>query len=242
MVDFNRLAEGYVRHYNRLFWLFFVIAGALFVSSVFLGVLGELYIEIVLGFLLVVVGIHRTGEEFLNMRVKESQDASIRTINELLQWAEKSYDYTRAFKEKHEKRLFHLDERRADLENKLDEQFRLAVKKIIDLENRMNKGTRIPAEPVPTARIEIIPPTAPVPAAKSAAMSSSPEGRLTDLSRTQLRAIQFLRREGRITNKDYRRLFRVSDKKAYNELAFLHKLGLIKRVGKGRNTHYVLGF
>lgn len=233
MVDFNNLAEGYVRHHNRLFWLFFVIAGALFVSSVFLGVLGELYIEIVLGFLLVVVGIHRTGEEFLNRRMRESQDASVRTINELLQWAEKSYDYTRAFKERHEKRLFHLDERRADLENKLDDQFRLAVRKIIDLENRMNKGLRVPAAPVPTA---------PVPAAKPTAMPPSPEGRLTDLSRSQLRAIQFLRREGKITNKDYRRLFRVSDKKAYNELAFLHKLGLIKREGRGRNTHYVLGF
>ncbi|MCK4714210.1 MAG: hypothetical protein KAT35_01440 [Candidatus Aenigmarchaeota archaeon] len=193
MFDFNKLTEGYVRHYNRLFWLFFVIAGALFVSSVFLGVLSELYIEIVLGFLLVVVGIHRTGEEFLNRRVREAQDASIRTINELLQWAEKSYDYTRAFKERHEKRLFHLDERRADLESKLDEQFRLAVKKIIDLENRMNKGIRIPAGPVPTARIEIVP-TAPVPAAKPAAMPPSPEGRLTDLSRSQLRAIQFLRK------------------------------------------------
>jgi uncharacterized membrane protein len=239
MFDFNKLAEGYVRHYNRLFWLFFVIAGALFVSSVFLGALGELYIEIILGFLLAVVGIHRTGEEFLNKRVRETQDASIRTINELLQWAEKSYDYTRAFKERHEKRLFHLDERRADLENKLESQFRLAVKKIIDLENRMNRGLRTTTVSTPAAKIEITPMA---PAAKPAARSPSPEGRLADLSRSQLRAIQFLRREGSITNKDYRRLFRISDKKAYNELAFLHKLGLIKRVGKGRNTHYLIGF
>jgi len=236
MIGFNRAIEWYVRHYNKLFWLFFVAAGALFVAASALGMLNQWYAEILLGLLLVVVGIHRIGEEFFNRKLRESQDTSVRTINELLQWAEKSYDYTRAFKERHEKRLFHLDQRRADLENRLDEQFRSAVKKIIDLENRMNRELRALAAPAPAASAEAVSSGASLPRA------APKEARLTDLSSNQLKVIQFLRREGSITNKDYRRLFRVSDKKAYNELVFLSKLGLIRRKGKGRNTHYVLGF
>ena len=68
------------------------------------------------------------------------------------------------------------------------------------------------------------------------------ERRILDLTDTQFRALQLLRKQGRLTNKDYRTKFRVSDKRAYGELMALIQKGLIKRKGKGRTTHYVLAF
>ena len=41
---------------------------------------------------------------------------------------------------------------------------------------------------------------------------------------------------------DYRNMFNMSDKKAYNEIMFMFQKGIIKRKGRGRSTHYVLGF
>jgi predicted HTH transcriptional regulator len=168
------------------------------------------------------------------------QADSERNIKELLMWAEKSYDYTRAFKESHERRLHRLDTKRGALEKKTEEEFRSAVKKVIELENKLNRALKVFVEGKPVTRT---PESPPVPVRREPSPPSDYlEARLRDLNRNQSRAIQHLRKKGRITNKDYRKIFRVSDKKAYSELMALTQMGLLKRRGKGRNTHYILAF
>jgi predicted HTH transcriptional regulator len=46
--------------------------------------------------------------------------------------------------------------------------------------------------------------------------------------------------DGKITNRDIRELFGISDTSAMNEISKLMDLGVIERKGKGRSTHYVL--
>lgn len=230
MNGFNRLITLYLKHYNKIFWIIFALAGAMFITAIFLG---YFFLDLVLGLVLVVAGVHRIGEEFFNRSMRKSQDESVRTINELLQWAQKSYDYTRDFKDRHEKRLHRLDTKRANLENKTEEQFRDAVKKIIEVENKLNRFLKQPEPEVKQA---------PVATTRRVDTSDRIRPRLSDLTRNQTQAIQYLRKKGRITNKDYRKLFRISDKKAYNELIAMYQMGLIKREGKGRSTHYVLSF
>lgn len=263
MYGLNRVIEAYTRHYNKLFWLFFVIASAIFIYSIILTTLSFGYLDMAIGVILVVIGIHRIGEEFSMRRMKDTQNDTARYVNELLQWAEKSYDYTRAFKEKHEKRLFHLDKRRIALEEQSEEQFRAAVKKVIELENKLSRLTRAieqglarpPPRPPTTmhtiaqASTDIARATAPseltsrVPEPKTKPTTEEViEARLSDLTPNQANAIKLLRKQGTLTNKEYRKAFKVSDKKAYNEIMFMLQKGLIKRKGKGRSTHYVLGF
>jgi hypothetical protein len=236
MNGFNRILSAYLCHYSKLFWLLFTLAGAIFISTVLLGFVSLFYLEIILGVALVVVGIHMLGEEFSHRSIRKSQDDSVRAINELLQWAEKSYDYTRAFKDRHERRIYRLDHKRAEHEKKVEEQFRSAVKKIIEMENKLNKAVRsLEQEKDLINRLEKM-------ARELLKERQLIEGRVLDLSQTQLSALQFLRKHERMTNKDYRQQFKVSDKKAYNELMALIQKGLIKRQGKGRTTHYVLAF
>ena len=243
MNTFNGITYRYLCHYNRLFWLFFLIAAAIFIITASTSLLDIFYLEAVIGLLLVVAGINRIGDEFFNRRIKEAHDDSVRTINELLQWAEKSYDYTRAFKDKHEKRLFRLDHKRIEHTEKIDEQFRAAVKKILKMDNNLGKTLRalnqekavLEKEKKNITRLDKL--TRDVLRERSFI-----ERKVLELNNNQFRALQHIRDTGMITNKDYRIRFRVSDKGAYNELMALVQKGLIKRAGKGRTTHYVLAF
>jgi hypothetical protein len=254
MTYVNRVITEYMNHYNKLFWLFFAIAGAIFILSTTIGWITLAYLDLALGMIIIAAGVHRIGDEFFKRRIIKAQTEQVRSINELLQWAEKSYDYTRAFKDRHEKRLHRLDVKRALHEDKTEEQFRDAVRKIIQMENRLNKVIR----PVPPA-VQVKAPGPTV--TKTTVTSKSAPGipavttkkvvetttkvvkpRLSDLDKNQSQAIKYLRKEGKITNKQYRNTFKVSDKKAYNDLVVMYNMGLIKRKGKGRNTHYVLAF
>ena len=259
MNGFNYIAELYISHYNKMFWLIFLAAGTMFISSVALGMLGLHYLDLVLGLVIVAAGIHRIGEEFSNRSMRKANDDSMRTINELLQWAEKSYDYTREFKDKHEKRIYRLDQKRAAHEQKTEDMFRDAVRKIIHMENRMSKVIRTIERP------DLIPITKPVSSAPATIKSGKqrpgsraavpesrkaeapkpakpPVPRVNDLNPAQSKAIQYLRRKGRITNKEYRQVFRATEKKAYSDLVAMYNMGLLRRRGKGRGTHYVLAF
>jgi hypothetical protein len=233
---FSRTVDVYLNHYNKLFWILFAIAGAMFIASMYLGFISIMYLDLVLGIVLVVAGIHRIGEEFFNRSIRNAHDDSVRAINELLQWAEKSYDYTREFKDRHEKRFHNIDRKRSDLEKKTEEQFRDAVRKIIQMENKLNKGMKTLEEDRRVIR-------------KAEKMSREVlkerhfiERRLLDLNSNQFKAMQFMRDNGKITNKDYRTRFRVPEKRAYKDIVSMVQKGLAKRRGKGRNTHYVLSF
>jgi len=56
----------------------------------------------------------------------------------------------------------------------------------------------------------------------------------------QIKVVEFLREEGRITNRQIRDLLKVSHQTAHEILQNLIKNKVIKRVGKGRATYYIL--
>ncbi|MGA9352024.1 MAG: hypothetical protein WBW48_24940 [Anaerolineae bacterium] len=60
------------------------------------------------------------------------------------------------------------------------------------------------------------------------------------LNERQRRAIECVQEHGRITNREYRELGKVSHEIAYRELSELITKGLIEKRGAGRGTHYTL--
>lgn len=60
------------------------------------------------------------------------------------------------------------------------------------------------------------------------------------LTERQMRIVDFLNLNGKITNKDVRKMFKLSDEGALKEIKKLVKLEVIKSEGKGRASHYVL--
>lgn len=62
-----------------------------------------------------------------------------------------------------------------------------------------------------------------------------------DLNERQREAVDYVREEGKITNREYRDLTEVSRKTAKKDLADLVEKEVFRKKGKGRGTHYILG-
>ena len=61
-----------------------------------------------------------------------------------------------------------------------------------------------------------------------------------ELNKRQEKAIKHLKENKEITNRTYRELYKVSHKTAHIELTGLLNMNLIKKVGQGRSTCYVI--
>jgi Fic family protein len=60
------------------------------------------------------------------------------------------------------------------------------------------------------------------------------------LTERQIRIVEFINQNGKITNKDVRSIFKISPQAAHKEITKLVKLDAIKSVGKGRSLSYQL--
>jgi len=56
----------------------------------------------------------------------------------------------------------------------------------------------------------------------------------------QRQALEYVREQGSISNQEYRQAFGVSNKTAYQDLKALIELGMLQKVGHGKQTRYVL--
>lgn len=71
-------------------------------------------------------------------------------------------------------------------------------------------------------------------------LTSADSLRARGLSASQIAGVQFVVREGRITNKQYRELTPMSDEAARRELNELVEKGLLRREGSGRSVFYII--
>ena len=61
------------------------------------------------------------------------------------------------------------------------------------------------------------------------------------LNERQIKAVMFVKKEGKITNKEYRTLFGGSDRTALRDLTGLCKKGILQKIGTtGRKIEYIL--
>ena len=60
------------------------------------------------------------------------------------------------------------------------------------------------------------------------------------LTERQMRIVEFVNKQGRITNKDARTLFKISSQSAHKEFVKLVQMGVIKAIGQGRRLSYQL--
>ncbi len=65
------------------------------------------------------------------------------------------------------------------------------------------------------------------------------EGQIA-LTERQMKLVEFINQNGRITNRDVRDMFKISDEAVRKEIAKLTKLGVLRGKGKGRAVYYVL--
>ncbi len=247
MSALTTVADSVYSRWNVIFWLIFGIAAAVFITEV---LLGTLTLDIITGLIILATGTYIIGDEIRDRRTRLEMYHIRTRVNELLQWAERMYDYTRTMKEKHEDRLFRLDSRIGNIEQKTGltpsdtGDIDALAKKMLDIENKLNKIIREQRDrkaiqesyalvkPVRERELQKKPKTT----EKEKALT------LGDLNPRQSTSIDIIRKRGRITNREYTKTFRVTSKTAYRDLSQMVSAGLLKKHGKGRNTYYTLAF
>ena len=126
----------FITHYNKVFWGFFLAAVAIMLAAV----LGSLpVLDVLLALILIVIALHKVEEDTLHNDLNnEKADINInmRRMNHLLG---NHYLFTRNLRDTHEFRLHNLDIRRVELDAKIEQKYREIVRKIIEVENELNK-------------------------------------------------------------------------------------------------------
>ena len=65
--------------------------------------------------------------------------------------------------------------------------------------------------------------------------------RKLNLNERQIKAVMYVKEKGKITNREYREMFSITDRTALNDLKDLCEKGILVRIGKtGRSTEYIL--
>jgi two-component system NtrC family response regulator len=120
-----------------------------------------------------------------------------------------------------------------ELENAIERAVILSSGELITLKDFPSEI--IQSEPLKPPKGEITASIGPTERPKQA-RGSTPEG----FNQRQLRALEFVRHEGFITNKHYSKLNDISERQALRELTEMLHAGTLTRIGKGRACRYIL--
>ena len=126
-------------HWNRLFWLLFVLMGLLVITASFMRVL---FLELMLGFLVIAMGLLKMSEELASREIVTRHGSINESIRYLTHQIDSNSMLTNRLKERHEHRLLHLDTKRADIEKSIEEKYDSLAKKLIQQENKLNDAAK----------------------------------------------------------------------------------------------------
>jgi hypothetical protein len=220
-------------HRNKIFWALFIVLGATLISGM---IANMFYVDVLLGLFVITIGLYKLGEEFITNSFRKEQQRVSEDMDNIMEWLSHSYDFTKRLKDSHENRIHHLDSKRAEMGDKVENNYRELVKKIIQVENKLNRTTReMSKERILINRVDRL-------ADLLVKERRMVENKVFDVSDRQFRALRAVRKDGMIRTGDYAKTFRVRDKTALIEINDLVKKGFLKKSGKGRGIHYILGF
>lgn len=229
----NRLIYSIGMHKDRIFWALFLVLAAGLIASMIANIF---YIDVLLGLIVITMGLYKLGEEYYSRHFHKEHQRMAEDMDNVMEWLTHSYEFTKRMKDTHENRLHHLDRKRAQIENKVESNYRDVVRKVIEIENKLNRNTKEIAKDRNLSKK----------ADKLARLLQRErrmiENRIFDVNDRQMKALRIVRKKGKIKTGDYVKAFKVKDKTALRELKELVKKKFLSKRGKGRGTHYVLGF
>ena len=121
---------------NNIFWIVFAIAG---IISVVMALTDMFFLGIVLALMIILSGIAKLEQDAHKSDFIKSMNNVERDVRSLKENVEKGHYFASTINEKTEKRLQRLDAKRVDADRKAEKRFRDLVRKIIEIENTLNK-------------------------------------------------------------------------------------------------------
>ncbi len=121
---------------NKAFWITFAAtafaslgtaAGDFFLFGIFMAIFT------------VLIGLAKLDHDVAKKELHKSFNRIENELHEIMKNFEKGIYYTSKTSDKIEKRIYRIDAKRAELDRKTEKLFRDAVRKIVELENNLNK-------------------------------------------------------------------------------------------------------
>jgi hypothetical protein len=128
----------YFRHWDKIFWTFFVLLG---LSVIIGGIVSLIPFEFVvlLGVFIIIIGAGKLAEEISKRKLFNYQDDIYKKMYQLSQHLDKTFSIASMNREKNEFRIQKLDQKRSEFEKLMNKRYRDIARKIIELENKVNK-------------------------------------------------------------------------------------------------------
>ena len=125
---------------NLVFWLFFIVIGVIII----IGAVGRIFfVDLLIGLIVIVLGIARLSEELSKFEFEERHKKIESDLGNISTWMNDNYAYTKKMKDRHENRMHRLDNKRVDIERELEIKYRDIVRKVIDIENKLQEVSRL---------------------------------------------------------------------------------------------------
>ncbi len=125
--------------HDKTFWMLFVLLEATLV-------IGNMWffspIGAILGFALVGIAFARFGDYLLHKERQAQMEMHNRAIERMKSWLNNQYQLTQGIKELHDYRFHNMERRKAELDEKIESNYREIAKKIFEVENRLNLVSR----------------------------------------------------------------------------------------------------
>jgi len=125
----------YEVNWDHVFWIMFIITSIIAALTFFLGIVSS---DILLGLIIIVIGIERIGVEIAHKKMLEKQSELSENLFYVSKGLEENFNVASDTKQKTNFRIHQLDKKRIEMERDLNLKYRDAVRKIIELENKIN--------------------------------------------------------------------------------------------------------
>lgn len=193
------------------FWVFYVLAAAILIAGLITSVI---IADLLLAVIVIAVGLHGLLEEHAARETRKAFRSLDNSLQQLGEWIEKSHSFTKSSHERHEFRLYHLDAKRSQAEQRLEKKAKDLSIRLIYLENKLNSLKKT--------------------------LSGERYKPMTSFERRAGKAITVLRKEGMLTPSSYSSRMRVSSNIARSDLKKMSGMNIVRRRGTGRNAYYIL--
>ncbi len=143
-----------LEHWGKVFWiLFFVTAVSLITAEIMFSFFP---FDVIFALVVIILGIGKISEEYRGRKLMRYQDDIYQKMHNISQQLEQTFDLTNKSILKSDHRFFRIYKIRKEYDDKLDVFQRDVVKKMIDVENKMNKITKYLASKEGNAIREVI--------------------------------------------------------------------------------------
>jgi len=129
--------------WNRVFWLVFIVLGAIVIAGSMVHIL---YLDLIFGLLVIGVGVAKLAEEITDRRLQKKHAAMNESIGYLTRQVDSTTGTAERLKDTSDSRFFKIHNRLNEIDETMDDKYDDAVRKVITLENRLNEHSKMMLE------------------------------------------------------------------------------------------------